>query len=183
MAKRIRKRDLIIEFLQLITGIGVKKGKKAAPRFELGIKDLQSSALPLGHAAENEISISTSNRISQSEQNVLFLSNGHGEDTIACKVMEALHGINSDISQGPSTVELIGHLILGKYLLPFELISVLLLAALAGSAMLARKKLDDTPPAINNSEKENEENECQVHCSSRQLRTTARPVRRSSRTC
>jgi hypothetical protein len=24
---------------------------KAAPRFELGIKDLQSSALPLGHAA------------------------------------------------------------------------------------------------------------------------------------
>ncbi len=25
--------------------------KKAAPRFELGIKDLQSSALPLGHAA------------------------------------------------------------------------------------------------------------------------------------
>ena len=25
--------------------------KKAAPRFELGVKDLQSSALPLGHAA------------------------------------------------------------------------------------------------------------------------------------
>ena len=73
--------------------------KKAAPRFELGIKDLQSSALPLGHAAENEISISTSNRISQSEQNVLFLSNGHGEDAIACKVIEALHEINPDISQ------------------------------------------------------------------------------------
>ena len=29
-----------------------RKLKKAAPRFELGIKDLQSSALPLGHAAE-----------------------------------------------------------------------------------------------------------------------------------
>ena len=28
-----------------------RKLKKAAPRFELGIKDLQSSALPLGHAA------------------------------------------------------------------------------------------------------------------------------------
>jgi hypothetical protein len=25
--------------------------KEAAPRFELGVKDLQSSALPLGHAA------------------------------------------------------------------------------------------------------------------------------------
>ena len=25
--------------------------QKAAPRFELGVKDLQSSALPLGHAA------------------------------------------------------------------------------------------------------------------------------------
>ena len=71
---------------------------KAAPRFELGIKDLQSSALPLGHAAENEIFISTSNRISQAEQNLLFLSNGHGEDTIACRVIEALHEINQDIS-------------------------------------------------------------------------------------
>ena len=72
---------------------------KAAPRFELGIKDLQSSALPLGHAAENEISISNSNRISQAEQNLLFLCNGHGEDTIACQIIEALHEINPDICQ------------------------------------------------------------------------------------
>ena len=71
---------------------------KAAPRFELGIKDLQSSALPLGHAAENENFISTSNGISQAEQNVLFLSNGHGEDTIACRVLDALHELNQDIS-------------------------------------------------------------------------------------
>ena len=28
--------------------------KEAAPRFELGVKDLQSSALPLGHAAVRE---------------------------------------------------------------------------------------------------------------------------------
>ncbi len=75
-----------------------RKLKKAAPRFELGIKDLQSSALPLGHAAENEIFISTSNRISQAEQNLLFLSNGHGEDTIACKIMECLHEISPGIS-------------------------------------------------------------------------------------
>tara|TARA_B100001769_G_scaffold48161_1_gene34474 strand:+ start:30 stop:359 length:330 start_codon:yes stop_codon:yes gene_type:complete len=67
---------------------------KAAPRFELGIKDLQSSALPLGHAAENESFISNSNRISQAEQNLLFLCNGHGEDTIACRVIEALHEMN-----------------------------------------------------------------------------------------
>lgn len=71
---------------------------KAAPRFELGIKDLQSSALPLGHAAENEIFISNSNRISQTEQNLLFLCNGHGEDTIACRVIEALYEINPEIS-------------------------------------------------------------------------------------
>ena len=38
MAKRIRKRDLIIEFFQLIRGIGQKKGKKAAPRFEGSVK-------------------------------------------------------------------------------------------------------------------------------------------------
>ena len=71
---------------------------KAAPRFELGIKDLQSSAFPLGHAAEKEIFISNSNRISQTEQNLLFLCNGHGEDTIACRLIEALHEINPDIS-------------------------------------------------------------------------------------
>ena len=46
-------------------------------------------------------------------------------------------------SEGPSTVKLIGNLILGKYLLPFELVSVLLLAALIGSAMLARKKVHE----------------------------------------
>ena len=82
---------------RVLRGIG-RKLKKAAPRFELGIKDLQSSALPLGHAAGKEIFISTSNRISQAEQNLLFLSNGHGEDAIACRVLEALYAINQDIS-------------------------------------------------------------------------------------
>ena len=46
-------------------------------------------------------------------------------------------------SEGSSTVSLIGRLILGDYLLPFELISVLLLAALIGAAMLARKKVHE----------------------------------------
>ena len=52
---------------------------------------------------------------------------------------------------------LIGHLILGKYLLPFDLISVLFLAALAGSAMLARRKLDDPLPASDGNIKNIEE--------------------------
>ncbi len=73
------------------------KVRKAAPRFELGIKDLQSSALPLGHAAKDKIFISNSNRISQTKKNVLFLSNGHGEDVIALRVMEALHSLHQDI--------------------------------------------------------------------------------------
>ena len=59
---------------------------------------MQSSALPLGHAAGNGIFISHSNGISQAEQNLLFLSNGHGEDTIASRVLESLHEINPDIA-------------------------------------------------------------------------------------
>tara|TARA_B100000029_G_scaffold513420_1_gene612982 strand:+ start:405 stop:1001 length:597 start_codon:yes stop_codon:yes gene_type:complete len=73
-------------------------------------------------------------------------------------VLQTPWNINSNISQGPSTVELIGHLILGKYLLPFELISVLLLAALAGSAMLARRKLDDPLPASDANIEEDSDN-------------------------
>ncbi len=93
----MRKRDLIIEFLQLISGIGLKKGKKAAPRFELGIKDLQSSALPLGHAAQN-INSPPLDRIRQQNKNVLVLSNGHGEDLIALRILEALHHLKPELN-------------------------------------------------------------------------------------
>ena len=41
-----------------------------------------------------------------------------------------------------STVNEIGVMLLSKYLLPFEIVSVLLLAALIGAAMLSRKKVD-----------------------------------------
>ena len=41
-----------------------------------------------------------------------------------------------------STVDEIGILLLSTYLLPFEVVSVLLLAALIGAAMLSRKKVD-----------------------------------------
>ena len=40
-----------------------------------------------------------------------------------------------------STIKDIGNLLLTKYLLPFEVVSVLLLAALIGAAMLSRKKV------------------------------------------
>ncbi len=71
--------------------------KKAAPRFELGIKDLQSSALPLGHAAEVFLKNTPLDRISQKNKNVLVLSNGHGEDLIALRVIEALHRLRPEL--------------------------------------------------------------------------------------
>ena len=40
-----------------------------------------------------------------------------------------------------STIDSIGNLLLTKYLLPFEVVSILLLAALIGAAMLSRKKV------------------------------------------
>ena len=65
--------------------------RKAAPRFELGIKDLQSSALPLGHAADSETAFPPTDRISERAKGVLVLCNGHGEDLIALRILEALH--------------------------------------------------------------------------------------------
>ena len=41
-----------------------------------------------------------------------------------------------------STVMDIGELLLGKYLLPFEVVSILLLGALIGASMLSRKKAE-----------------------------------------
>ncbi len=74
------------------------KGKKAAPRFELGIKDLQSSALPLGHAATMEFSLPLADRISHFTENLLFLSNGHGEDLITLQILRALHELIPSLS-------------------------------------------------------------------------------------
>ena len=65
--------------------------RKAAPRFELGIKDLQSSALPLGHAAARETTFPPADRISEGSRGLLVLCNGHGEDLIALRILEALH--------------------------------------------------------------------------------------------
>ena len=64
--------------------------KKAAPRFELGIKDLQSSALPLGHAAEKDSNESFYDLNSKVSHSLLFICNGHGEDLIASEIIKRL---------------------------------------------------------------------------------------------
>ncbi len=68
----------------------VKKLNKAAPRFELGIKDLQSSALPLGHAAEKDSIESFYDLNSKVSHSLLFICNGHGEDVIASEIIKIL---------------------------------------------------------------------------------------------
>ena len=48
----------------------------------------------------------------------------------------------NDLIVKESTVNDIGVMLLSKYLLPFEVVSILLLAALIGAAMLSRKDVD-----------------------------------------
>ena len=66
----------------------VKKLNKAAPRFELGIKDLQSSALPLGHAADRVLIESLNDFTSNASHSLLIISDGHGEDVIALEIIK-----------------------------------------------------------------------------------------------
>ena len=49
------------------------------------------------------------------------------------------HNVAEDIE---STINDIGMMLLTQYLLPFEVVSILLLAALIGAAMLSRKKTE-----------------------------------------
>ena len=76
--------------LERITVKLVSKLKKAAPRFELGIKDLQSSALPLGHAADKDSVESFIDINSKVTHSLLFICNGHGEDVIALEIIKRL---------------------------------------------------------------------------------------------
>ena len=88
-----KKKSLKHQILSGIRGIF----KKAAPRFELGIKDLQSSALPLGHAAAGERLVPQRDRISHGSTTLLVLCNGHGEDLIALRILEAVHRQNPQL--------------------------------------------------------------------------------------
>ena len=49
---------------------------------------------------------------------------------------------SEDLIIRDSTVNDIGYMLLSTYLLPFEIVSILLLAALIGAAMLSRKKVN-----------------------------------------
>ena len=51
---------------------------------------MQSSALPLGHAAEGEYSIQHKYLNSRKSHSLLIISNGHGEDVIACNIIKEL---------------------------------------------------------------------------------------------
>ena len=50
----------------------------------------------------------------------------------------------------------LGHLLMGQYLLPFEVVSVLLLAVLLGAVMIVRKELQPDPADL----KEDENSGC-----------------------
>ena len=79
-----------LKLLERYIGNLVSKFKKAAPRFELGIKDLQSSALPLGHAAVKDPIESSYDINSKMTHSLLFICNGHGEDVIASEIIKRL---------------------------------------------------------------------------------------------
>ena len=79
-----------LKVLEGLIGNLVSKLKKAAPRFELGIKDLQSSALPLGHAAEKDLNESFYDLNSKVSHSLLFICNGHGEDVITSEIIKRL---------------------------------------------------------------------------------------------
>ena len=79
-----------LKFLERFIANSVERIKKAAPRFELGIKDLQSSALPLGHAAEKDESTHLKYPNSRKSNSLLIISNGHGEDVIASVIIKEL---------------------------------------------------------------------------------------------
>ena len=79
-----------IKVLERIAANIVTRIIKAAPRFELGIKDLQSSALPLGHAAEKDLVESFIDLNSKVTHSLLFVCNGHGEDVIALEIIKRL---------------------------------------------------------------------------------------------
>ena len=51
---------------------------------------MQSSALPLGHAAEKDSIESPNDLNSKVTHSILFICNGHGEDVIASEIIKRL---------------------------------------------------------------------------------------------
>ena len=77
-----------IKLLERLIRNFISNLKKAAPRFELGIKDLQSSALPLGHAADRNLIDSPNDLTSNASHSLLIICNGHGEDIISLEIIK-----------------------------------------------------------------------------------------------
>ena len=67
-----------LKVLEGFIGNLVSNLKKAAPRFELGIKDLQSSALPLGHAAKKNSFESSNDLNSKVTYSLLSVAGSRG---------------------------------------------------------------------------------------------------------
>ena len=77
-----------LQFFESFIADTITDLKKAAPRFELGIKDLQSSALPLGHAADKEMIQAHNDPTRSAAHSVLIICNGHGEHGIALRIIK-----------------------------------------------------------------------------------------------
>ncbi len=59
---------------------------------------MQSSALPLGHAADSQQDFTTEEIVIPNfQKSILVISNGHGEDLVSLRIIEALQNQNSDL--------------------------------------------------------------------------------------
>ena len=89
-----------ILFLEEFIAYSTNKLIKAAPRFELGIKDLQSSAL-----GDSGDSLNDPN--SNKHHSLLIICNGHGEDVIALEIIKRL--LNKIKIQNIEVLPLVGN--------------------------------------------------------------------------
>ena len=57
----------------------------------------------------------------------------------------------SDVASQFGTTKAVGKMLFTEFLLPFEIASVLLLAAIVGAVILAKRRIDDSGPSENHS--------------------------------
>jgi NADH-quinone oxidoreductase subunit J len=60
---------------------------------------------------------------------------------LVARAVAGLHGAYAALPRGFGTVEYVGHLLFGDYFYPFEAISLVLLVAMAGAIVLAKRRL------------------------------------------
>lgn len=79
------------------------------------------------------------------------LSGAAGSIVLGIFLYQVIDGTSWAASDAPATgsaVRPIGELFLGKFLLPFEFVSLVLLAALVGAVILARKEFDEAAERV-----------------------------------